>query len=275
MKKNVYITILILSIILITCTSVEERKKQLESALRGNKKDQVDQLVKDGAILTIDTLHLAIRSGNIEIVKHLLNKGLDVNGKSSEGQTTLESAFSNDRESKEKEAMFNFLLENKAKVENPDSILNLGIKDNIPSAVAVAIEAGVAINDNMLFKARSLEVIEILLNNGADINARNYNGNTLLHYSSDLSYPYPESILEFLLKKGANMNTKNNNGETPLHYVRDVESAKLLLSKSGINKNPVNNEGDTPYQKLYREAGDSNHPDDRAFLYTLKKAGCR
>lgn len=79
-----------------------------------------------------------------------------------------------------------------------------------------------------LFREQSEIFLELLLDNGADIHARDKNGNTPLHRAID-----PKSI-KFLLKKGAKVHVENNRQEIPLHHVArsfwvPSESLRLLL----------------------------------------------
>ncbi|HMV43884.1 MAG TPA: ankyrin repeat domain-containing protein, partial [Leptospiraceae bacterium] len=140
MKKLLFNILLILNIIFINCVSVEERTNQLNHAARYGQKDQVDQLIKDGAVLSKDTLNSAIISGNIEVVKFLLSKGLDINGSDRNKMDSLTYSFESPKS--QKEEMFKFLLAEGAKMENPYNILYLGLRDMITPAVTAAIESG-------------------------------------------------------------------------------------------------------------------------------------
>jgi ankyrin repeat protein len=56
--------------------------------------------------------------------------------------------------------------------------------------------------------------------------------------------------VEFLLDKGADVNHKNYNGNTPLHIAivnQDLEVCKVLISR-GADVSITNNEGKTPLQ---------------------------
>jgi ankyrin repeat protein len=57
------------------------------------------------------------------------------------------------------------------------------------------------------------EVIEFLLNKGADVNARSRDGGTALHGAAFLGHI---ETVNLLLNKGANPNVRNKKGETPL-----------------------------------------------------------
>ena len=74
-----------------------------------------------------------------------------------------------------------------------------------------------------------IEVLEVLLNKGADINEKNIRGETVLHWAS-LGDKIKNA--EFLLRKGADPNAKTNAGQTPLDIARSDEM-KALLRKYG------------------------------------------
>eukprot|EP01035_Chromulina_nebulosa_P016927 gene16927-22418_t len=56
-------------------------------------------------------------------------------------------------------------------------------------------------------------VAKLLLKRGADINARNYKGNTPLHYC--YHYNYGDTLGEYLISKGADDSIRNNSGKLP------------------------------------------------------------
>ena len=57
-------------------------------------------------------------------------------------------------------------------------------------------------------------IVSLLLEKGADVNAKNNDGWTPLHWASENGH---EAIVSLLLEKGADVNAKDNDGETPLH----------------------------------------------------------
>ena len=66
---------------------------------------------------------------------------------------------------------------------------------------------------------------------GANINAKNYKGNSLLHILSFSSCLNKVDLWSFLIKKGANINVKNDLNETPLH----------IAVNNGISSNALEN----------------------------------
>jgi ankyrin repeat protein len=72
--------------------------------------------------------------------------------------------------------------------------------------------------------------MELLINNGANINARNRSGMTPLHAAA-LMGQY--KAVELLVNKGADVNAKNNEGITPLQIAsrKGYQSIVTLLEK--------------------------------------------
>ena len=86
------------------------------------------------------------------------------------------------------------------------------------------------------------ETVKALIEAGADVNAKDEDGNTPFHFAKDAE------IARLLIDKGANVNAKNNKGETPLHFAKNAEIAQLLIDK-GADMNAKNNKGETPLYK--------------------------
>jgi ankyrin repeat protein len=81
--------------------------------------------------------------------------------------------------------------------------------------------------------ANRKDVAELLLANGAKVNARNNDGRTALHEAADAGN---KDVLELLLANKADVNAKANNGDTPLHVAmihgyKDI--AELLRQHDG------------------------------------------
>ena len=85
---------------------------------------------------------------------------------------------------------------------------------------------------------------KILIEKGADINAKEINGYTPLHFAV-MHEKIP--IASMLIKHGSNVQSSCNSGNTPLHLAcaRSLELSKLLINNGG-DVNAVNLNGQTP-----------------------------
>ena len=78
-----------------------------------------------------------------------------------------------------------------------------------------------------------IDVINVLLENGVDINIKSQNGTTPLYYS--LGYVGQKiniDLVKFLLEKGADPNIEHQNGFYPVHAAinsKDVDVLKLFV----------------------------------------------
>jgi len=72
-----------------------------------------------------------------------------------------------------------------------------------------------------------LDIIFLLLENGADPNYTNNNGNAL-HFAIDNENPVYIAILELLLNKGASPYVRDKNGETPFDIAKNKDDIKAM-----------------------------------------------
>ncbi|WP_239649362.1 ankyrin repeat domain-containing protein, partial [Brachyspira hyodysenteriae] len=118
--------------------------------------------------------------------------------------------------------------------------------------------------DESLFLAvenNNIEEVKSYLSKGANLNARDEYGITVLMYAA-VSGNY--EMVKFLLENGANINTKDNDGNTVLYYniyydhygeEEKLENAKKifnLLIKYGADVNTKDNDGASLLNKSYR-----------------------
>ena len=95
-------------------------------------------------------------------------------------------------------------------------------------------------------ETENLEIIELLLNKGADVNGKDDNDDTPLHLSIN------RNISELLIEHGADVNVKDSFGSTPLHSIifnEDKDWVALLIT-NGADLNLMNEEGQTPLDQL-------------------------
>lgn len=99
-------------------------------------------------------------------------------------------------------------------------------------------------------RARYLTMIQIILANRANVNAKNFNGNTPLHKAV---WCPSNNLVQTMIDAGADVNARNNSGEVPLHYGGDKKmlargQAQQLL-RARANPNIQSNDGSTPLHR--------------------------
>ncbi len=92
-----------------------------------------------------------------------------------------------------------------------------------------------------------LSVVEILLENGANVQAKTNEGQTALHTSAKSFYATME-VIKYLIEKGAEVNDCDNDGNTPLHLCKWKLEVKDCLIEMGADIHAKNKNGQTPAQ---------------------------
>ncbi|WP_424947182.1 ankyrin repeat domain-containing protein [Candidatus Spongiihabitans sp.] len=89
------------------------------------------------------------------------------------------------------------------------------------------------------------KIATLLIQKGADINAKNGPGDTPLHFTA---WNDAGKVAALLIKKSADINAKNKYGETPLHGAARDDAGKVaaLLIQKGADINAKNDDGATP-----------------------------
>jgi len=172
-------------------------------------------------------LFSAILEGNEEITKFLIQNGADVNSKNNSGQTPLLIALSFRNKDKDKyPSIINLLIEKGANV-NIYSIAELNlcrllINRDADYKTCLNIKISEAIFNG------DLDKIKILIKEERSINIRNQNGDTILHYAS---YNGNLKIVKLLIENNADINAANNYGKTPLSVAGSKEVERFLIEK--------------------------------------------
>ena len=149
------------------------------------------------------------------------------------------------------------LIKNSSPEENVEGLL-LAVKSKKEvEIVNIFLNAGIDVNSvgsdgqTPLMAAcdsfeNKIEIVKLFLEKGADVNSVNSNGDTPLLLACDYWDGY--TIAQLLLEKGADVNSVNSNGDTPLLIACSnprYDTVQLLL-EHGANINSVNNNGTTP-----------------------------
>ena len=188
-------------------------------------------------------LHWACRCGNIEFVKVLLENGADINRindvKNQFGSTPLKFTkkinfngsyddviqFLEDYKNHKKTQILKEAVPDKEK-----------LKEKLKEAIFTNYNYGRSIDERY-------NDIKKLIEDGVDVNAEVSDiGMKALIVAACGGYI---KIIKLLLDAGADVNAKDNFGWTALHCVREVDIAKLLI-KAGADINAKNNFGVTP-----------------------------
>ncbi|WP_342262895.1 ankyrin repeat domain-containing protein [Spiroplasma endosymbiont of Dromius quadrimaculatus] len=158
-----------------------------------------------------------VSSGNIDILKLILSKDVNVNIANESGLSPLNGAIMDDNLE-----IVKLLLAHGADANAQTS------EDNgklTPLYIAAQRDC-------------SLEIVEELINNGADVNVTDKNGDIPLHNAISNDH---EAITKLLIEKSANVNKINLFGKTPLlnatFQSNNIDIVKHLLNHPQININ--------------------------------------
>ncbi|MAN25651.1 MAG: hypothetical protein CME10_15425 [Gemmatimonadetes bacterium] len=90
-----------------------------------------------------------------------------------------------------------------------------------------------------------MDIADLLINNGANVNLKSESGDTALHYAAKKNHI---DIVEMLLKNGADINITGYRGLVPLHFAVTFDSVQLSekLIIHGADVNVPNDDGQTP-----------------------------
>ena len=189
-------------------------------------------LIKSGAKIDEATesketpLIHAIQKNRTEFVKLLISYGVNVNCVSNSGATPLiifTTKLDHDIE------ILNLLIDNGADINalNPEGLspLHTAVIEGNMKLTKLLISKGsnIEIKDStsrsspLLYACQNgrTELFKMLLENGADVNAKSADGTSAIHFATQSANT---EIVDLLLQRDLDINCKNNLGETPLYY---------------------------------------------------------
>ena len=120
--------------------------------------------------------------------------------------------------------------------------------DNGADVHARGSQGNTALTWAAMARKNAVSIVGMLLANGADVHVHSKYGTTPLHRAASRNR---DGAAKLLLANGVDVNAKNYWGETPLHQAAQgnaVDTAKLLLA-NGADVNAKNNRSETPLDK--------------------------
>jgi len=206
-----------------------------------------------------ESIHIAAKIGHLEAVRQHLAAGANVNAIDHEGNTPLHHAVYNDQTE-----IIRLLIDKGAEVngkrkaanhEKGVAPLHTATWRSTIETMELLIDNGADVNMKRADGAIALhyavwfglkEKAEFLLSKGSDVKARDGNneGATPLHVAV---WKSPNNgIVELLIENEADVNDKNNSGETPLDWAikyKRNETADLLRKHGGKTGEELKAEG--------------------------------
>ncbi len=190
-------------------------------------------------------IHKAVKSGSLADVEMALANGEDVNKQDSEGNTPLIAAARHGDF-----GIVQTLVKKGATIkarnkEGYDALLALA-NYSMPGKPGTSKNAKPAEPVGITIEGH-LKTAEFLLNEGADVNAKNDEGNTALILAAQLN---KKDIVELLLNKGADVHAANLKGYTALMLAASKGQGDVIcpLVRKGADINAKDNEGNTALQ---------------------------
>ncbi len=229
-------------------------KEQILHAIRIKDTAKIKYLLNTGTAPNIcdisqtTILMHACENGWIDILEILIAKKADVNKINLNGKTALNITIaSNNISNESRNKIFETLLKNGANpdLKNTDHTLPLMYATSFGMTELVELLVKYKANINTVTKIEKItplilaamqgkkDIVKILLENGADIDAQRKDGATALQLALEANQP---SIANYLLSRGANPNLARTDTDacTPLMvaiYKRNFELAKDLINK--------------------------------------------
>eukprot|EP01114_Cavostelium_apophysatum_P019654 TRINITY_DN6398_c0_g2_i1.p2 TRINITY_DN6398_c0_g2~~TRINITY_DN6398_c0_g2_i1.p2 ORF type:complete len:465 (-),score=135.25 TRINITY_DN6398_c0_g2_i1:2613-4007(-) len=233
----------------------EDHRKVLELLIEKGAKMDVPNTEDNGNT----TLHYAACWGAVECTKLLIAKGAPVDAVAQDKSTPLSFAAE-----KGHVEIAKLLIEAGASLESKNdpeekggaTPLLLAAHNGQLDIVKLLISKGANLKETTIDGLNCLhlairsgadnnELIKVLIEGGAGVNAKTNNGDSPMHYAAYMGYAKAAAVLA---ENGAQLEERGQNDSTPLHFAAregKYDVIKMLLDK-GADPSPKDKDGDTP-----------------------------
>ncbi|KAJ8979231.1 hypothetical protein NQ317_019083 [Molorchus minor] len=202
----------------------------------------------------LTALHLAAENGDVECVEILLERGADANVKNHMSQTPLHLA---------------------ARAKAYDCVEMLLEKGNASPNVEDC-DKRTALHTAVGKTATSCDIIELLINYGANINKKDQYGYTPLHVAALMQL---SQCVEILIRNGADVTTKSKCGMTPLGIIKrkipgSLEAIREKFDSSiTLYHHPQSSSQEVDLRLDFRCILQNTHPKEISYLNTFVDEG--
>ncbi|BFZ23421.1 hypothetical protein BsWGS_26460 [Bradybaena similaris] len=202
--------------------------KYMNFLLQNCKQEALDFLFLEGSGNANSLLTSAMKRGNLQIIRQILDMGVDINEADFMGVTPLMEARTIE--------VAQILIQNGADV---NQISNSHSGSNTP--LIHFIENSYFHTSTSNSNTSILEVVRLLLQNGASVNARNKDGRTALMISA--TRRVSSKLLQILMEHGADGSDRDSDGNTSVMQaiIKGCEENVLTLIKFMKDKMAVLN----------------------------------
>ncbi|OLN94198.1 putative ankyrin repeat protein-like protein 4 [Colletotrichum chlorophyti] len=191
--------------------------------------------ITSGIHLLKTALHAACRHDDSSIATILVGSGANLSTADADGNTALHTAC----------MYFRTLETAKILIKEGADLEARNNKGETPIFQAIRAEPD-CLGETPIFQAARANPVylNLLLDSGADVNATDREGNTVLHIAC--THFYILITVRILIQNGADLEARNNKGETPIFQAAPASPVYLnLLLNSGADVNATDTEGNT------------------------------
>lgn len=165
-------------------------------------------------------LHEAVRYGNIDIVRMLLDSGANINAQDNLGKTPIMVIMPYEKMKETYKLLVSFKADLTQKDAYGDTLIHTATMMHAP-----------------------FDVLELLVENGADVNAKNKEGVTPFEIAIQ---HHDKEMTRFYALNDADIHTKDTHGISPLILALDADRELFEMTVSAKNVKSQDSEGNTP-----------------------------